>query len=348
MKPIIMIPAYNPDEKLLTTIGAMREAGFEQFVLIDDGSRPDCRTVFEAAQKEGCDLVRHAINLGKGRALKTGFNYVLAAYPETPGVITMDADGQHPPQAAVKVAQTMERHPEALVLGVRQFFRAKNIPLSNMLGNTITRLVFRLLTGLSFGDTQCGLRGFPRSVMKALLPVAGDRFEYENIMLLKVRDFRIDVAEVPMEAVYIGDNESSHFNKMTDSIRIYSHLIGYAAVPLTIGILSFLLYREFSNPIPCWWWADPLLWSSFACGITTLMGWLILELWLPDRKFWAGLGAGILCGGVHAVLYGCLFVWAGLSMTGSWWLAALPVSLLSYRLWLYIRHGKKPLRYREG
>jgi glycosyltransferase involved in cell wall biosynthesis len=126
MRPIILIPVYNPDEKLLAALEGMREAGFRQFVLVDDGSRPECLPVFEEALGKGdCALIRHAINLGKGRALKTGFNYVLNAFPDAPGVITMDADGQHPPGAALRVAAAMERHPDALVLGVRKFYRPR-------------------------------------------------------------------------------------------------------------------------------------------------------------------------------------------------------------------------------
>ncbi|MGI5877517.1 MAG: glycosyltransferase family 2 protein [Christensenellales bacterium] len=348
MNPIILIPAYNPDEMLLSAIEGMKKSGFDRFVLVDDGSRPDCRPVFEAALAlGGCELVRHAINLGKGRALKTGFNYILDRYPDASGAISVDADGQHPPKAVRSVAQAMARHPGALVLGVRQFFKGKNVPLPNLMGNTITRAVFWLLTGLSFGDTQCGLRGYPRNVMKAFLPVQGDRFEYENVMLLHVRSARIDVAEVAMDAVYIGENTSSHFNRVADSIRIYSHLIGYAAVPLTMALVSLLLFREIRMPAPGWWAGTEALWAAAACALSTLAGWAIMLMWLPGAKLWAGLGSGIASAAVHGTLFALLHALAGWGSTGSWWLAGLPAAVLSYRLWLYIRYGKKPRRYTQ-
>jgi hypothetical protein len=55
----------------------------------------------------------------------------------------------------------------------------------------------------------------------------------------------------------------------------------------------------------------------------------------------------MLAAAVHAGLFGCLYALAGFASTGAWWLAGLPAAYVSYSLWLRIRHGKKPRRYRE-
>jgi hypothetical protein len=177
--------------------------------------------------------------------------------------------------------------------------------------------------------------------MEAFLPVAGDRFDYENVMLLRVRDFRIDTVEVPMEAVYIGGNETSHFDRLADSVRIYSHLAGYAAVPLAMALASLLIFREIRAPVPGWWDLPVLWWGVAVCGAATLAGWAAMLMWLPGRKRLAGLGAGMLAAAVHAGLFGCLYALAGFASTGV--VAGRTAgSLFSYSLWLRIRHGKSP------
>ena len=80
---ILFIPSLNPDGKLLQTISSLREAGFSQIVVLDDGSREDTKPYFDrAVQEYGCELLRHPINLGKGRALKTAFMHILNTYPD--------------------------------------------------------------------------------------------------------------------------------------------------------------------------------------------------------------------------------------------------------------------------
>lgn len=95
-KPIILIPSYNPDGTLPETISLLREKGFERFVIVNDGSRPSVRP--SLSRWPTClavHLLTHAVNMGKGRAMKTGFNYILWRFPGA-GCIVCDADGQHP------------------------------------------------------------------------------------------------------------------------------------------------------------------------------------------------------------------------------------------------------------
>ena len=91
---IVFIPSLNPDDKLLSTVRSLREEGFTRILVLDDGSREETAPVFARVKSEcGCELLRHPINLGKGRALKTAFMYILNTYPACAGVVTVDADG---------------------------------------------------------------------------------------------------------------------------------------------------------------------------------------------------------------------------------------------------------------
>ena len=165
----VIIPSLEPDEKLPRLLEQLHEAGIQNIVLVDDGSGPAYAHFFEEAQKRwGCPVLRHAVNLGKGRALKTAFNYCLNTWPDAPGCVTADSDGQHTPACILKVMKALTDRPDALILGCRNFDE-KDVPLRSSFGNKCTRFVFKALVGLAITDTQTGLRAIPTAFMKKLL-----------------------------------------------------------------------------------------------------------------------------------------------------------------------------------
>ena len=95
-RAVIVIPAYQPAAKLVDLVQDLSGDG-RAIVIVDDGSSTQCREVFSrAAALPNVTLLAHAINLGKGQALKTAFNHVLlTAGADAVGVVTADADGQH-------------------------------------------------------------------------------------------------------------------------------------------------------------------------------------------------------------------------------------------------------------
>jgi glycosyltransferase involved in cell wall biosynthesis len=241
MNLTVLIPAFNPDHRLAEIVEQLLAAGFGQIVVIDDGSRPECAPVFEKVRmKEGCHLLRHAINCGKGRALKTGFNYCRLHFPDSVGVITCDADGQHQLPDGVSVAGALRDHPDSLVIGTRDFSR--KIPLRSKLGNKITKLVFFLFVGKYLSDTQSGLRGIPMRMLPLLIRMDGEGYEYEMNMLIATKAQSIPVVEEKISTIYIDDNKSSHFNPLLDSMRIYFLLLRFAFSSLLASIFDFILF----------------------------------------------------------------------------------------------------------
>ena len=98
MKKIpIIIPAYEPGEQLVYLVEELLETGNEPIIIVDDGSQDKYAYIFEKVKSkdERVVVLQHHMNLGKGRALKTAFNFCLNEYPEMTGVVTADADGQH-------------------------------------------------------------------------------------------------------------------------------------------------------------------------------------------------------------------------------------------------------------
>lgn len=242
---VLLIPALNPDQKLLTLLEALRESGWtDPVLLVDDGSGPDYRDIFDRAEALGCHVVRHAKNLGKGRGLKTGFNYCLTHFPDAIGAVTADADGQHSPADIAACADALRASPQSLVMGCRDFASA-GVPLRSQLGNIITRNVMRFLCHVRVTDTQTGLRGISSSFMCHMLDVPGERFEYETNMLLETRTAQAPIEEVSIQTLYIEGNKSSHFNPLLDSWRIYALLLKFCAASVIGFVVDITLFALF-------------------------------------------------------------------------------------------------------
>jgi glycosyltransferase involved in cell wall biosynthesis len=246
----LIIPAYRPSEILLRLIGALSEKPIPVIVLVDDGSGPDYREIFcRAAQFEKVRVVRHAVNLGKGAALKTGINYALCAFPELQGVITADADGQHHPDDIQQVADRLGAEPDRVILGTRTF--SSSVPLRSRVGNLLTRTVMRALVGQHISDTQTGLRGIPARLLPRLLRLEANGYDFELDMLIAVRQQALRISEVPIRTIYEPGNRTSHFNPLIDSMKIYFVLLRFSWVSLMTAALDtlvfYLAYRRLGN-----------------------------------------------------------------------------------------------------
>ena len=185
----VVIPAYRPSVALVDLVRTLTERAIPAIVIVDDGSGPEFQHVFSrAAAFPNVQVVRHAVNLGKGAALKTGINAALCATPGLVGVITADADGQHDPDDVERVAQTLLARPGCLVLGCRSFDRA--VPLRSRIGNLATRAIMRALMGRKLADTQTGLRGIPTPLLLRILRLESTGYEFELEMLIAAHQCR--------------------------------------------------------------------------------------------------------------------------------------------------------------
>jgi len=237
----VVIPAYKPSAALLDVVRALSEKAAPAIVIIDDGSGPDYRAIFEhAVQFPNVRMLRHAVNLGKGAALKTGFNYVLCELPNALGVVTADADGQHHPDDILRVGEALEENPGSLVLGARTF--SGDVPLRSRFGNILTSGVMHALLGQKLQDTQTGLRGISASLLAKVMRVEATGYEFELHMLLAAHHLGIPVVQVPIQTIYEAGNKSSHFNPIVDSMKIYFVLLRFGSVSAMTAILDNLIF----------------------------------------------------------------------------------------------------------
>lgn len=236
-KGMIIIPALNPDDKMIELIKDLKQKGFNDILLVNDGSKLEYEKYFRKAQeKYDCNVIANFRNLGKGRALKYAFNYVLTNFPEIEAVVTVDCDGQHKPDDVAKLIQKSKETKETdLILGVRKF--DKKVPLKSSFGNKMTRSTMNIFCGVKVSDANTGLRLFTRTVMEKFLDTSGERFSYEINMLLETKEKEIGIVEVPIETIYYENNKSTHFRPIVDSVRIYSLFLKY----ILASVLSFAI-----------------------------------------------------------------------------------------------------------
>lgn len=242
--PVLIIPAYQPTLALTKLVLSMIEARPEQMmIIVDDGSTTaEAQQVFSHLDSlPQVVLLRHAVNMGKGQALKTAFNYyLLHATNLSPGVVTADADGQHILSDIIQLMDHLQMASETLWLGSRQL--KHNVPLRSRFGNTLTRKIFNFIVGKSIHDTQTGLRGIPRTLLPQLLRLSSSRYEYELDMLIYAIRQRVAVKEIPIQTIYIDDNHGSHFNPIIDSLKIYFVFLRYIAGSLSSACIDFFAF----------------------------------------------------------------------------------------------------------
>jgi glycosyltransferase involved in cell wall biosynthesis len=268
---ILVIPAYHPSEQLPQILGEILaldvDGGIEATVIVDDDSgTTHSHTFRELAAMPRVTILRHAVNLGMGVALKTAFNYALVTWPEAQGIVAADADRQHTPADILRVASTLVQRPDRIVLGCRQF--GSEVPLRSRFGNITTRYVFLAFTGQRLSDTQTGLRGWSRSACMGILRIPLNGFDFQLECLL----FAVRVDSAVFYPVYYttGNLTASRFAGRAAAVclnfpvvskrvfrsrrRIFRPLFEYLALASASGLISYglidWLHTREAVPVP--------------------------------------------------------------------------------------------------
>ena len=245
----IIIPAYEPEENILTFVASLQQELSSEIIIVDDGSGDAYRHIFKKLQENyGCKILTHYVNMGKGRALKDAFNYCLNTYSDLKGCVTADSDGQHTPKDIARCMEKLYQNPDRLILGARDF-SGEDIPFKSKYGNKITTFVVKLFCGMKISDTQTGLRAIPASFMSQILTTPGERFEYEMNMLIDSK-YACPIIELPIQTIYESkDNHKTHFDPIRDSYRIYKifgkMFLHYTISSLSSCVVDLLLFSMF-------------------------------------------------------------------------------------------------------
>lgn len=216
---VVVIPAYRAAARLPRVLDRVRRAvPSAALLVVDDGS--DDATA-SAAAAAAAEVLSHPRNLGKGRALATGLEAALARGATL--LVTLDADGQHPPESIPDLlAPILEGHAD-LVIGSRR--PAPDVmPLGRRATNWLSSRLLSRAVGRPVPDSQSGFRALRAAVARSVRP-AGRRYEYETefLFLAAAHGFRMAAVEIPT----LYDGAPSHFRYGGDTLALAAVFLRY-------------------------------------------------------------------------------------------------------------------------
>ena len=210
----VLIPTLDPKERFTEVIDKLINNGFNNIVVVDDGSSNK-----EVINKiNDIKILTHNVNMGKGAALKTGFNYINNL--DVKGVITLDDDLQQDIEDIKKICDLFLDN-QGVYFGVRLF---EGAPFIRKYSNKLTSYIFKKIYKEDIKDTQTGLRLFPIYMLKELIKISGNGFEYEMNVLKFLAINNIKINQISIQTIYFKEKNSSHYNALTDSFKIYKQL----------------------------------------------------------------------------------------------------------------------------
>lgn len=219
MRVAIVIPAYQAAATIGDVVSRARTVLPDaQVILIDDGS--DDGTGDEGRGR-GAVVVTHPRNRGKGVALRSGLARACTEGAEA--IVTLDADGQHPPSEIPRLLQPIRDRAADLVLGARA--RSGPMPVSRRFTNWLSASLASRIGGQTVTDAQTGFRAFTRAVAEQVQP-AGDRYEFEANFLLEALRAGYRVASVEVPTIYGAPSHFRHFGDTWRMARAFARHAG--------------------------------------------------------------------------------------------------------------------------
>lgn len=194
----IIIPAFNEEVSIGSVLGDLEGRGYN--VLVVDDCSSD-RTA-EVTLEHPVVLLKHAINLGQGAALQTGFTYILQN-TNAEFVVTFDSDGQHDPNDIPAILEPLQSKSFNVTLGSRFLKRdsVSGITKPKLFTLKMAVLFTRLSTGLTVTDTHNGFRGFTVDALKKI-HIDQNRMAHASEILSQIAHNKLKYCEIPVTIRY--------------------------------------------------------------------------------------------------------------------------------------------------
>ncbi|MGC9516144.1 MAG: glycosyltransferase family 2 protein [Methanomicrobiales archaeon] len=210
-----ILPAYNEE----VSIGSMvlRTAQYvDRVIVVDDGSTDETANI---ARMAGAEVASHPLNMGKGAALKTGFNMI----EDADVVVTIDADGQHYPKEIPALVKPIVDGEADVVNGSRYIHGTdENTPAYRRVGQKVLDTATNISSGLKITDTQSGYRAFAGHTVP-LFRFKDSGFGVESEMLVDAANNKLRIVEVEIGVRYDVDGSTKH--PLSHGIRVLIKII---------------------------------------------------------------------------------------------------------------------------
>ncbi len=215
-KVFIVIAAFNEERSVPKVIRELRKAGYNNIVVVDDGSRD--RTC-EAALNAGATVLQHVVNRGQGAALQTGIDYALEQDADI--IVTFDADGQHRVEDIPAMVKPVADGKVDVTFGSRFLTRQskKNVPLLRKIYLKVGILVLLLFYGVKMTDAHNGFRAISRQAAKKIR-ITADRMAHASEIVEEVHRLNLKYREVPVIIRYTEETLKKGHGSFREGCRI--------------------------------------------------------------------------------------------------------------------------------
>jgi glycosyltransferase involved in cell wall biosynthesis len=211
-KICILIPAHNAQGTLGQVLKKIQPLEIDTIV-VDDGSEDETKMV---AVANGASVLEHPFNLGKGSALRTGFQYGLQKGYQV--IITLDADGQHDPSVIPCLLRIFHCVKPDILIASRAAEFGKMTFLRRFWNRLGAKAVARLCHS-DITDSQSGFRLIRTEVLRDVDLITSG-FETELELLIKACKRGFSVLSLPTTTQRIDGTESSHFRPVVDTWQV--------------------------------------------------------------------------------------------------------------------------------
>ena len=203
MKIFIVIPAYNEEKKIGSIISQLRNAGYENILVVDDGSGDDTAKISSDA---GIEVLSHIINRGQGAALRTGIEHLREKHaPDI--IVTFDGDEQHRVEDIAKIIKPIVEEKVDIVLGSRFLNQKTNAPFLRKIILKSGIIFTNLISNVKLTDTHNGLRALGKKAIDSI-EIAHRGMEHASDIIDEVTKKQLRYKEVPVEIIYTDYSKS--------------------------------------------------------------------------------------------------------------------------------------------
>ncbi len=243
----IIIPIYYETNRTLQLCRGLCEKGADNIVIVNDGAKLSKDYLAEMLSM-GCHIIRFEHNKGRGTSVKTGIKFAHDKLRGIRGYITVDADGQHTSNDVMKIARAMELRPQCLILGKRDISKS-NMKLRARIGSTMSSIYFKIITGVSCGDTQTELKGIPSSLYEIAVNTEGKRFDYDLNFLTVCAEKKIEFYSVNINIKYPKESRTN-YRLFRDTYLIYATPLKFATASIGCALIDLILFTVLTYTLP--------------------------------------------------------------------------------------------------
>lgn len=245
---VILIPAYDPPDNMISYLEELRKNGFTRIVIVDDGSREERQHVFQRALKMGYTILHHDQNMGKGCALRSGFEYYMEkCHGSYDGLIIVNSDGCDRPEDCVRIAAALAKEKNKkrsrIVIGSREFdkpYATKGMKRANR----FMSFVFSFLFGKHLNDVLNGFRGIPDSQVLRCLRYSEKTYCYDMAVLIGFE--KQGYEEIPVRVCPINPDAEKHYHPIWDTLLvnlvIWKKMMIFGATSIMASIVDLFLF----------------------------------------------------------------------------------------------------------